>query len=69
MEWADRLPLYALKHPNAQLIYKASDLILKGASDASYLGDENAQSRAGGYWYLGNKDIWISMVMCYVLAK
>ncbi len=56
MEWADRLLLYALKHPNAQLIYKASDLILKGASDASYLGDENAQSRAGGYWYLGNKD-------------
>jgi hypothetical protein len=56
LEWAHRLLLYAFKHPNAQLVYHASDLILKGASDASYLGDENAQSRAGGYWYLGDKD-------------
>jgi hypothetical protein len=55
-EWAERLLLYANTYPNAKLIYRASDLILKGASDASYLGDDDAQSRAGGYWYLGDKD-------------
>jgi hypothetical protein len=55
-EWAEHLLLYANKFPNAKLIYRASDLILKGASDASYLGDDDAQSRAGGYWYLGDKD-------------
>ena len=45
---------YASRYPNAKLIYKASDMKLKVHSDASYLGESEARSRAGGIHFLGN---------------
>ena len=45
---------YCATHPNATIRYTASDMILHVESDASYLSETKARSRAGGYHYLGN---------------
>jgi hypothetical protein len=42
-------------YPEYTIIYFASDMQLKIHSDASYLSDPKAESRIGGYFYLGNK--------------
>ena len=47
---------YCATHPEATIRFYASDMILKIHSDASYLSEPEAKSRAGGYFYLGNKD-------------
>ena len=39
---------YASTHPNAEIIYRASDMILHIDSDAAYLVAPEAQSRTGG---------------------
>ncbi len=43
---------YALSHPNACVMYRASDMILAAHSDASYLSETNARSCAGGHFFL-----------------
>jgi hypothetical protein len=52
---ADRLMQYAGTWPNATLVYQASDMCLHIHSDASYLSEPHARSRAGGYFYLGSR--------------
>ena len=47
---------YALSHPNACITYRASDMILVAHSDASYLSETNARSRAGGHFFLSKND-------------
>ena len=46
---------YAATHPNAAIKFTASDMILHIHSDASYLSEPKARSRAGGYFYLSNR--------------
>jgi hypothetical protein len=46
---------YLATHPDATIIYHASDMILHIHSDASYLSVSNARSRLGGLFFLGNK--------------
>ena len=46
---------YAATHPSAIIRYHASDMILRIHSDASYLSEPQARSRAGGYFYLGSQ--------------
>jgi hypothetical protein len=46
---------YCATHPDAAITYRASDMILKIHSDASYLAEPKASSRGGGHYYLGNK--------------
>jgi hypothetical protein len=48
---------YCATHPDATITYRASDMILKIHSDASYLAEPKARSRGGGggHYYLGNK--------------
>ena len=46
---------YCATHPNATIRYHASDMILHVESDASYLSEPKARSRAAGYHYLSNK--------------
>jgi hypothetical protein len=41
--------------PDAALKFFASDMILKIHSDAGYLNETKARSRAGGHFFLGNK--------------
>jgi hypothetical protein len=54
MTKAKRLLQYIAWHPNPSVTYYASDMRLLIHSDASYLCEINAQSRAAGIHYLGN---------------
>ena len=47
---------YAACNPNAEILYRASDMILQTHSDTAYLVCPEARSCAGGYHFLGNKD-------------
>ena len=47
---------YAASQEDAILTYKASDMILAIHSDASYLSEPNARSRAGGHMFLAGKE-------------
>ena len=47
---------FAKKYPNAQLMYKACDMILRIQSDASHHRLPNSRSVAGGIQYLTNID-------------
>jgi hypothetical protein len=45
---------YCSSHPDANLRYHASDMILNIHSGASYLSERETNSRAGGFFYLGS---------------
>jgi hypothetical protein len=45
---------YCNTHPETKIRYHASDMILHIHSDASYLSENEAKSRAGGVFYMGN---------------
>ena len=44
---------YVATYPNAKLLYKSSDMILRAHSDGSYLCAPKARSRGAGYVFLG----------------
>ena len=44
---------YLATHPNTTIRYRASDMKLNTHSDASYLSEKGARSRAAGYFFLG----------------
>jgi hypothetical protein len=46
----------AATHPDAIITYKASNMVLAGHSDASYLWETNARSQAGGHFFMSNND-------------
>ncbi len=50
----DRLLQYAASHPTATITYHPSDMRLIVYSDASYLCETQARSRAGGVHFLGS---------------
>jgi hypothetical protein len=54
MKAANQLMDYLATHPNATLRYTASNMILQVHSDASYLSESQARSRAGGLFFLGS---------------
>lgn len=60
---------YCSSNPEATKLYKASDMILKIHSDAAYLVEPGARSRAGGFFYLGINDDLIINGSILVLAK
>jgi hypothetical protein len=47
---------YCNTHPETKIRYHASDMILHIDSDASYLSKNEAKSRAGGFFYMGNNN-------------
>jgi hypothetical protein len=47
---------YCNTHPETKIRYHASDMILHIHSDASYLSEIEAKSRAGGFFYMGNNN-------------
>ena len=47
---------YVATHPNATIRYIASDMILAIHSDASFLSEKNARSRAAGVYYMANNN-------------
>ena len=46
---------YSATHPEAILTYRASDMVLAVHSDASYLSEPKARSRAGGHFFLSDR--------------
>ena len=46
---------YAATHPKAKIRYTAIDMILYIHSDASYLSEPRARSRAVGHYFLGDE--------------
>jgi hypothetical protein len=54
MKAANQLLDYAATNPNAKIRFRKSDMILHVHSDASYLSETEARSRAGGISFLGN---------------
>ena len=46
---------YAATHPYAILTYHASDMVLAGHSNASYLSETKSRSIAGGHFFMSNK--------------
>ena len=57
MAAADWLLDYAATHPLAKLRYTTSGMQLYAHSDASYLSEAHARSRAAGYYYLSDKPL------------
>jgi hypothetical protein len=47
---------YAASQEDAILTYKASDMVLAIHSDASYLSEPKARSRAGGHMFMAGKE-------------
>jgi hypothetical protein len=47
---------YCNTHPETKILYHASDMILHIHSDASYLSENEAKSRAGGLFYMGSNN-------------
>jgi hypothetical protein len=47
---------YCDTHPDAEVHFHSSDMVLQVSSEASYLSEPEAQSRTGGHFYLGNND-------------
>ena len=45
---------YAASNPDAILTYRASDMVLAIHSDASYLSESKARSRAGGHFFMSS---------------
>jgi hypothetical protein len=45
---------YCNTHSETKIRYHLSDMILHIHSDASYLSEDEAKSRAGGFFYMGN---------------
>ena len=46
---------YVATHPDAILTYEKSDMVLAVDSDASYLSEPKARSRAGGHFYMSSE--------------
>jgi hypothetical protein len=45
---------YCNTHPETKIRYHVSEMILHIHSDASYLSENEAKSRAGGFFYMRN---------------
>jgi hypothetical protein len=56
MKRLDRLLGYAAAHPNGRQIFRASEMVLRSLSDASYLSRPRAGSVAGSHHFLGDAD-------------
>ena len=54
MKHTKQLLKYLASQEEAVLTFNASDMILAAHSDASYLSEPNARSRAGGHFFLSN---------------
>ena len=60
---------YCYNNPDVVKLYLISNMILFIDSDATYLVEPEAKSRAGGFFYLGNKDGTLINGSILTLAK
>ena len=52
MQHIQKLLEYAATHPDAIITYRASDMVLTGYNEASYLYETKSRSRAGGQFLM-----------------
>ena len=69
LQAVQKLLNYAHCNPDAEILYRASDMILHTHSDAAYLVAPEARLPAGGYHFLGDVDHTIFNGPIHVLAK
>jgi hypothetical protein len=60
---------YAATHPDAIITYRASNVVLTGHSDASYLLETNARSRAGGHFFMSNDNAIPSKIRAILMIS
>lgn len=60
---------YCSTNPDAIKLYRACEMILQNHSDAAYLVEPEARSRAGGFFFLGNKDGKLINGSILIIAK
>jgi hypothetical protein len=60
---------YCQTNPNSTKLCRACDMILTIHSDVSYVVEPEAQSGAGGFFYLGNKDGKLINGSILIIAK
>jgi hypothetical protein len=60
---------YCQTNPNGTKLYRACNMILTIHSNAAYLVEPEARSRAGGFFYLGNKDGKLINGSILIIAK
>jgi hypothetical protein len=60
---------YCHTNPDAIKLYRVCEMILQNHSDAAYLVEPEARSRAGGFFFLGNKDGRIINGSILIIAK
>ncbi len=48
---------YLATHPDASVMYRASDMVLNIHSDASYLNEPHGRSRVAGFYFLGSASV------------
>ena len=56
-EAIDQIIDYVATYPNNGITYRASNTVLCGNSDAAYINDTKARSRAGAYIFLLEYDV------------
>ena len=48
---------YAATHPDAIITYRASDMVLAGHSDASYIYKSISRSKSGGHYFMTDESV------------
>ena len=56
MDAANHFLQYAATHPDAVLVYRKSDMVLRADADGSFHSEENARSRSAVFAFLGTQD-------------
>ena len=57
MQHVKQLLDYAATQPNAIITYRASDLVLSGHSNLSYIYEANSRSRSGGHFFMTDESV------------
>ena len=58
---------YVATWPNATLVYRASDMVLRSISDGSHRGEPQGGSRVGGIHFYGSKTNGAVQIVCKLL--
>jgi hypothetical protein len=61
---------YCATHPNTEVRFHSSDMVLQVSSDASYFLEPEARSRTGGHFYQINGPILcLSSIIKHVMSS
>ncbi len=69
MEKVKQLLDYCASQEEAIIMYNASKMILAIHSDAGYCNKKKSSSRAGGHFFLSNKDKFPPTMVQYLLMQ